>query len=125
MLPFDDDMIFDRCGNAITMGRWVDLKRDESYWRLGHDFIGPVEVSTIWLGMSGWGEARGIFETAIFAPAGSDVCRYDTNAEAYRGHSEVVTALRAVYEFFNPPVRLLGPGRPGIARRSDGGMGTP
>lgn len=82
----------------------------ESNWRVGSTQVGPLWVSTVWLGfdhsfMPGRIE---IFETMVFGP-GDDIdltWRYATWLEALLGHTCIVAALRAKRELPGPRLEL-------------------
>jgi hypothetical protein len=78
------------------------MRRDDTV-QIGHDMVGKIEVSTIFLGLDfgmPWGPPR-LFETMTFEwPGGAprrplDTWRYTTLAEAEAGHAAVVAELKA------------------------------
>lgn len=96
---------FDRDGEPIPMMVAEDLLADPDYHVLAKDVIiyndGPLEVSTVWLGLDhNWmpeGRPK-IFETMIFAagtPWDLNQWRYSTEAEAQEGHAEVLAMVKA------------------------------
>jgi hypothetical protein len=100
-----DDRLYDRCGNPITMGRWLDLNRDWSYKRVRETVVADVwRVSTVWLGIDhgfGWGPPL-TFETMVFELAEShgympEVPAWGLLAHAYTFHESVMDDLQARY----------------------------
>ena len=111
-------MYLDRCGNPITLGRWMDLSHDPSYKRVALTEVGGVwHVSTVWLGHNhGMGGPPLIFETMVFEIAEShgyvpasrwgdefaysfhedvgEQWRYSTEAQAREGHEVMVRLAR-------------------------------
>jgi len=95
---------YDRKGQPIaTWERWVELRTDRDYRRVGVDSVilpngGLAWVSTVWLGLDhNWtGGQPIIFETMVFAD-GEDCdqyqARYHTEQQAADGHRLVVVAL--------------------------------
>lgn len=68
---------------------------------VARDKIGPIEVSTVALGLDhGHGHC---FETMTFGPEESLTYRYRTPQEAREGHKELVEKLRRKYETFFTP----------------------
>jgi hypothetical protein len=104
---------YDRCGNKISFGRWIDFIEDHSYAVLGRTPVGGVwEVSTVWMGTNHqWFEGPPlIFETMIFEIAESNgpgytyhetifdyQARYTTEGQAREGHRSTVRALRKLF----------------------------
>jgi hypothetical protein len=116
---------YDRCGNAITIGRWMDLHSDPSYQQVRWTPVAGVwEVSTIWLGSDHglWIGPPVIFETMVFESAishgyvepqwGLDEGlhysyrenvfdhfqqRYSTETQAIEGHEATVREARALF----------------------------
>jgi hypothetical protein len=110
----------DRCGNPITIGRWLDL-RDPEYVTVAETIVGGVwRVHTAWLGIDHQHLVGPplIFETMVFELAEShgygplggysyhaDVAeqwRYSTETQAREGHAVMVRLCR---ELFLPAVR--------------------
>lgn len=113
-------MYRDRCGNPITIGRWMDLHDDYGYVVLRKTPVGGVwEVSTVWLGTDHNflpGGVPLIFETMVFELAEShgyappfgpfggwsftyhedvgEQWRYSTEAQALEGHEVMVRLAR-------------------------------
>jgi hypothetical protein len=42
-------LYYDRDGEPITLGDWVEAFEDSGYRRVAFDAVGPYEVSTVWL----------------------------------------------------------------------------
>lgn len=97
------DLWYDRDGNSITRDRWGEILSEE-YHRVGHDVVGGVTVSTVWLGIdhSFFGD-RGapgyrpiIFETMLFGgDYDQELMRYSSEVDAVAGHARVVADLEA------------------------------
>lgn len=88
---------YDREGKPIGLGDLLVLKLDQDYSRIGFDVVGPVEISTVWLGHDeGFGEGGlRLFETMVFAPSGTVLrTQYATEEEARQGHAEIVRKAR-------------------------------
>ena len=88
-------------GSSIEMLEWGKLFSDWDYKRIAKTTINGAEVSTVWLGMNhSFGEGPPlIFETMIFGdnPLGDEYCdRYATEAEAQKGHDDIVARLTDV-----------------------------
>jgi hypothetical protein len=104
---------FDRAGNPIGIGRFIDLtEHDVSYRIVRKTRVGNAEVSTVWLGLD-FSMLSGpplIFETMVFDietavveegpfagmvyhPSDDFQQRYWTETAAVRGHWETVEAL--------------------------------
>jgi hypothetical protein len=110
----DSGEYYDRQGLPITFLQWGDRFHNLNYRRVVWTDLGPVQVSTVWLGIDhGWGLGPPvIFETFIFcendqALTGADGeelidtwGRYRTIEEAIAGHEE---AVRQVREAILPP----------------------
>lgn len=92
----------DRDGNEVPFERWIELCEDETYFRVGSDYIGDVHVSTVWVMGSGIRFGTNVrpdpapFETMVFDAEGKDLLsqRYPNRAEAINGHAAVVGVLR-------------------------------
>lgn len=96
---------YDRQGNKIRieeLGALYDGEDGrETYRRVAADQIGPLWVSTLWLGLDhsfGDNDPPLIFETMVFnrGDEGGDVLceRWATEAEAFAGHQDVVNRIR-------------------------------
>lgn len=104
---------FDRAGNPIPTGRFIDLTEGDVRYRiLRKTRVGDAEVSTVWLGLD-FRMLTGpplIFETMVFDietavieegpfagfvyhPSDDYQARYPTEAAAIAGHEEAVEAL--------------------------------
>lgn len=112
MLPDGRSMYYDRAGNPITIGRWMDL-RTYDYQVLAKTVVGSWEVSTVWLGhdhqfLDG---PPIIFETMVFEIAESQgwfgayhesvfddfQARYSTQTQAFAGHEATVREVRQLF----------------------------
>ena len=98
---------YDRQGQPIDMMLWGQLHSDPVYKRVAESHVGPLWVSTVWLGLDhSFGDGPPlIFETMVFATDGTDIdwseqiCeRYSTEEEALAGHQAVVESLQYVIE---------------------------
>src|SRR3954469_8347570 len=98
---------YDRQGNEIDMMTWGQLHNDPVYKRVAEAHVGPLWVSTVWLGLDhGFGGGPPvIFETMVFKVEGAEtdwdeeVCeRYCTEEEALAGHQRIVDSLQYVIE---------------------------
>ena len=95
--------IYDRAGNPITLGRWLDLRHDYDYQVLRKTVVGGVwEVSTVWLGTDhsfGLGPPL-IFETMVFELAeshGYAPPTYAFDGYAYTYHESVMGGYQVRY----------------------------
>jgi hypothetical protein len=95
-------MHYDRNGLPVTFGEWARRFEDQEYKRIAWTDFGPVQVSTVWLGINhnfaGEGEPI-IFETMIFGgPEALDQSqwRYSTEEEARAGHEHACHIVRDV-----------------------------
>jgi hypothetical protein len=99
---------YDRDGRRLTLTQWAELHSNGDYVRVAFTTVGQYDVSTVWLGLDhGWNTHRGdalpiIFETMVFDGDEDNydrACvRYSTEAEARKGHEEMVTLIRATTE---------------------------
>jgi hypothetical protein len=92
----------DREGNTIDLQKFAELMEDLEYKRVAESHVGPLWVSTVWLGINhsfGSGPPQ-IFETMVFPEEGvwdEEICeRYATEEEALAGHQRVVDSLQFV-----------------------------
>jgi hypothetical protein len=99
---------YDREGKPISMMEAVRLGVDEEYKRVAEEQVGPYWISTVWLGLDhnyGGGPPL-IFETMVFTSSeindpehkglhDLDCWRWSTEAEARRGHEEIVVLAHA------------------------------
>lgn len=87
----------DKEGKPITPAEWEALHEDESYLRIGLDHVGPMEISTVWLGIDHNFSRQGapiLFETMIFGgPLDLYQVRFRTEEEAQRGHRLIRDAV--------------------------------
>ena len=88
---------YDRDGGSITSEQWMELRRDDSYWRVGLTDLGRRgRVSTVWLGLNhAYDDGPPvIFETLVFGGPLSDAMeRYTTLEQARVGHAATVRRL--------------------------------
>jgi len=98
---------YDRGGNPITLQEWSTKFEDVEYKRVAESHVGPLWVSTVWLGSDHRFTGEGppiIFETMVFNqdddnPWDEEICvRYCTEEEALKGHQEVVDSLQYVID---------------------------
>lgn len=111
---------YDRQGNPISFKEYARLRYEDDgeYYRVALTYVGPYEVSTVWLGVDhhfGRGPLA-IFETMVFAR--EEIAdergrhwdhyqdRYATEAEATGGHQRIVELLE---EHFNARARTVSP----------------
>ena len=115
---------YDRAGRRITDTQWAALNRNLEYKRVDSTEIGPLWVSTVWLGLdhsfSPIEPGPIIFETMVFAREGDKVdynddpdraspemhpelrefvgiqIRYRTEEEAHAGHAALCVEIRAM-----------------------------
>ena len=95
MLP--EGLWFDRKGRPIDVAEMVRLSRDHDYRVLARDWVGPVEVTTVWLGFdhSFRSAEPVIFETVVFGGRMDQYSRrYSTEEEALAGHARVLATVR-------------------------------
>lgn len=92
----------DKQGNEIDAETWGRLHEDESYMRIGSDFLlgNSIWISTVWLGINHNFSRQGppiLFETMIFAKhdMACDLwCqRYSTEDEAKEGHTFTIQVM--------------------------------
>jgi hypothetical protein len=105
---------YDRQGNRISLRQWGELRYGKTwregvqapedgddYARIGLTTVGPVRVSTVWLGLDHrmpWpgGGPPVIFETMVFGGADDQAQeRYCTEAAALAGHDQWVARQRS------------------------------
>lgn len=88
---------YNRAGQAIGVAEMVRLCRDDGYRVVARDFVGRVEVCTVWLGFdhSFRGRVPILFETMVFGGRMDQYHRrYGTEEEAAAGHAKVLAAVR-------------------------------
>jgi hypothetical protein len=116
LFPGTPPMHFDYDGNPIKMSQWAKLTEgkytgEDKTWRIAETQVGPLWVSTVWIGldmgygMAGSGQPPIIYETMIFFHADTEVDgeelkiktwdeeymdRYATRAAAQAGHERAV-----------------------------------
>lgn len=92
-------------GEPLELLEWAEMferrsLEDPSWWRVGHDRIGDVEISTVWCGIDmgflRYGDPPPlIFESMVFGGGLDDEQRrYATWADAEVGHAELVELVR-------------------------------
>ena len=89
-------ILVDRVAVAVDLMTWANWLATADR-QIGDDQIGPVRVSTVFLGINH--NFRGgdpiLFETMIFGgPLNDEQWRYATYAEAERGHQEAITQAK-------------------------------
>lgn len=97
MLP--EALWFDRQGRPIDVTEMVRLSRDPSYRVVARDWVGSVEVATVWLGFDhSFRSAEPVlFETVVFGGRMDQYSRrYGTETEALAGHSRVLASVQRV-----------------------------
>jgi hypothetical protein len=103
------NLYYDRDGSPLTLEQWGKKLNNLAYKRVASDTVGPLWVSTIWLGLEhGFCADRPlIFETMGFsADRGSPKAwlellgpwRYATEQDALRAHALIVDKLRQMFE---------------------------
>jgi hypothetical protein len=97
---------YDRNGDPITPQQWGVYFQDADYKILKQDTLvlgGPVEISTVWLGIDHNFSELGpplIFETAVFGEE-STLYRWATEEEALAEHEKLVEQVRLLAEAFS------------------------
>ncbi|HEY5234886.1 MAG TPA: hypothetical protein VIJ14_01810 [Rhabdochlamydiaceae bacterium] len=93
---------YNKEGKPISLMEYADLFEDPSYQVIKKDFIGPYEISTVWLGINHniRGEPKKIFETMVFTENEEDEFyryqeRYATLQEAELGHEIIAKIIEA------------------------------
>lgn len=97
MLHQVDGCHYDREGNPISMWRCMELMRDDDYRIVAQTRVGPLEISTVWLGQNhNRRSARPlIFETMGFIDGHViGQARYATIDEARAAHDGLVALAR-------------------------------
>lgn len=97
MLP--EALWFDRQGRPIDVTEMVRLSQDPSYRLVARDFVGAVEVATVWLGFDhSFRSAEPVlFETVVFGGRMDQYSRrYGTEEEARAGHARVLASVQRV-----------------------------
>lgn len=105
---------YDKEGKSIGLGTVFDLRSDESYVRVGLDYLYGYIVSTVWLGNdhSLIGGPPLIFETGVFRAlpdgdiipiirwemVGEYMRRYPTEQQALAGHNDIINTIREAEE---------------------------
>lgn len=102
-------MHFDKEGNPLGLGDWAYLRETapDDYRRVGLDYVGPYEISTVWVGINlalSYEELPLIFETMVFTDGGEpaydpdSMSRYSSLEQAEEGHAETVRRWREKLE---------------------------
>ncbi|MGH9155435.1 MAG: hypothetical protein ACRD1K_06300 [Acidimicrobiales bacterium] len=97
MLP--EGLWFDRDGRPIGVAEMAALARDHDYRVVARDFVGPVEVATVWLGFdhSLRESTPIIFATFVFGGSLDEYQRrYATEDAARAGHDKVLATVRSL-----------------------------
>jgi len=95
MLP--EGLWFDRRGRPIDVTEMVRLSQDSSYRVVARDWVGRVEVATVWLGFDhSFRSAQPVlFETMVFGGRMDQYSRrYSTEDEALSGHARVLASVQ-------------------------------
>jgi len=88
--------LYDKEGKPISMEQWSKLFEDKRYQILKQTQIGPLLVSTVWLGIDhSFGEHPPlIFETMIFGTDEEEIWRYASEEQALAHHDELCEQIR-------------------------------
>lgn len=97
-------LYWDKDGTPLETLEWAHKFEDYDYRFVGHDYVGPYRVSTLWMGLPPthhWFCPEGpaaVFETAVFQARveGPERRHYVTEADALAGHQEVVLLLWSI-----------------------------
>lgn len=84
--------------DCYAWAKWLETRKGEEGWRVGHHVADGIEVSTVFLGLNhNWGDGEPlIFETMVFGgPLDSEQERYSTWEEAEAGHASMVRRAQA------------------------------
>ncbi|MDP9404909.1 MAG: hypothetical protein M3P85_16685 [Actinomycetota bacterium] len=95
MLP--EALWFDREGRPIDVAEMVRLSQDPGYRVVARDWVGGVEVATVWLGFdhSFRSAEPVIFETVVFGGRMDQYSRrYTTEEQAVAGHARVLASVQ-------------------------------
>lgn len=92
----DDErpMFWDRTGKPLTTDEWLKLWHTPfgEYRRVAVDQVGPVWISTVWVGCDTGDDPPLIFETRVDVDGDSSYFRYATEKEARDWHAALVRA---------------------------------
>lgn len=84
--------------DTLSWGRWMEHARQEGTHHVGHDVVGDVRISTVFLGVnhSFFGEELPIlYETMIFGgPLDGEQERYPLRVLAAEGHARWVERVK-------------------------------
>mgnify|MGYP001573561839 CR=1 FL=1 len=82
--------------DLMTWAKWFE---DINNWRVANDFIGKVQISTVFLGLDHNFSMRGeplLFETMIFGgKRDNEQWRWHTWKEAEVGHKKILKKLKS------------------------------
>lgn len=80
-----------RCSDIIQWAQW--FRQNDRV--VAHTSSGDVMISTIFLGLDhGWGDKVLLYETMVFNGPWDEYCeRYETEAEARKGHERALKAV--------------------------------
>jgi len=95
MLP--EGLWYDRQGRPIDVSVMTRLSQDQTYRVVARDWVGAVEVTTVWLGFdhSFRSALPVIFETVVFGGRMDQYSRrYSTEDDAVDGHARVVSTVK-------------------------------
>lgn len=94
MCAKERSMFLDRQGQPIEADEWSRLLGNDDYRCVGYDEVGPVRISTVWLGLDHDYGLTGrplIFETLVRdSPLAEMGRRWSTETDAHIGHHEIV-----------------------------------
>ena len=98
---------WDKDGTPLETLEWAHKFEDYDYRFVGHDWVGPYRISTLWMGTppTGWwfvpeefqadGVTPPVFETAVFRGREEQLrIPHFTEAEALERHLQVIGLLR-------------------------------
>jgi len=101
MIPAAGRIYRNKAGDLISLHDWLELYADHEYARIALDQVGPLRISTIWLGVDIDRDGT-IFETKIFLEdcqghLGDEIeCfRFCTVQDAEREHTKIVDYARS------------------------------
>ncbi len=112
------DRFYDRSGRAISIAHWAKLRSDCKYRTMGDWCDGNSVVRTVWTGFGfNYGHSESlIFETHSIVGDEALFYTYCTEADARRGHDELVwrisTGAGQGDEFATPPGVTIGAVKP-------------
>jgi hypothetical protein len=91
--------LVDRVPVPVGVVEWFEVIQsvDTNSWLVRQEYLGDIWVSTVFVGMAGWGTgpAPTLFETMVFnGTLDGERERYATWAEAEAGHAAMVARVR-------------------------------